>query len=157
MGGFGLVVLIIYTIFTGLMYCANKKAADAAKSAADTASQSLVFAKQQFTDDQRAWVGAENAIVQDPPSTKVGLLNIVLRNTGKTPALHLHVFGITNREKGSHLMDISKARQYPIKQLGILMPNATATIPSPIPDSTDIGLALLKDGSYRMVCRFRKF
>jgi len=129
----------------------TEKSADAAQSAASTATQSLMLAKQQFSDDQRAWVGVENAIVRDPPSNKVGLLNIVLKNTGKTPALHLHVFGVMQREKGTHLMDISDARRYPIKELGILMPNAESTIPSHIPYSTDPGIKLLQNGAYHMV------
>lgn len=148
---FTLFFLFLYVTISAFLWCANKKATEAAKSAADTAAQSLVFAKQQFSDDQRAWVGVENAIVHDLPNTKVGLMNIILKNSGKTPALHMHIFGVTQREKGSHLMDISDARRYPVKQLGILMPNAEATIPSKIPDSTKLGIALLKDGSYRMV------
>jgi hypothetical protein len=37
----GLLILAIYAIFTGLMYFANKEAADAAKSAADTAAANI--------------------------------------------------------------------------------------------------------------------
>lgn len=44
----GLGVLIIYTIFTGFQSCATKNAADAAKSAADTASKTLHISERAY-------------------------------------------------------------------------------------------------------------
>jgi hypothetical protein len=54
--GFGLFVLIVYTIFTGLMYSANKKAAEAARDAAKAAQDSVTQARESAHLDQRAWV-----------------------------------------------------------------------------------------------------
>jgi len=51
MEGFGLFVLIVYTVFTGLMWCANKKSADAAKSAADTARDALHISERAYIVD----------------------------------------------------------------------------------------------------------
>jgi hypothetical protein len=40
--------LVAYTTITGLMYCANKKAAEAAKQSADTARDALVVSERAF-------------------------------------------------------------------------------------------------------------
>src|ERR1035437_6901276 len=69
----GLIVLIAYTIFTGLMYCANKKAADAAKSAADTAANSLKIS-------ERAYLGT------DRPSQVPEGIYLKVVNYGHSPA-----------------------------------------------------------------------
>jgi hypothetical protein len=91
MGGVGLFVLVVYTIFTGLMYCANKKAADAAKSAADTARDALV-------KSNRPWVGIDDqpVVVQIQEMNK-GVWKFVVRykvkNFGKDIALHIGFAG----------------------------------------------------------------
>lgn len=48
--GLGLFVLIVYTVFTGLMWYANKKSSDAAKSAADTAQKTLVITNRSWIE-----------------------------------------------------------------------------------------------------------
>jgi hypothetical protein len=53
----GLVVLCVYAGYTIKIYCANKKAADAAKSAADTARQALEVSN-------RPWVKIDHRIIQ---------------------------------------------------------------------------------------------
>jgi len=78
--GFGLSVLIVYTIFTGLMYCSNKKAADAAKSAADTARTALEL-------DQRPWITVASItltspIKDQPIFIKLGVANTAERSSG---------------------------------------------------------------------------
>jgi hypothetical protein len=74
--GFGLLVLVIYTVFTGLMYCANKKAANAAQSAANTAASALHI-------DQRAWLSAW--ITNDPyKEQELMHLTLHIRNSGHT-------------------------------------------------------------------------
>lgn len=108
----GLVVLIAYTTFAGVQACltkqaikdnaesfektlyqmqaqtaAQEKAAGAAKSAADTAANQLNLA-------ERPWVSAENISITSPlrfEPTKGGLMSIgyILRNTGRSPALHV--------------------------------------------------------------------
>jgi hypothetical protein len=78
----GLVVLIVYTIFTGEMYFANKKSADAAKSAADTA-------EAEFKTSTRAWMTVN---LNNPGGVQDGrplLTTIDFTNTGKSPALNV--------------------------------------------------------------------
>lgn len=86
----GLVVLIAYTTFAALQWCANKKAADAAKSAADTAARQLELA-------ERPWVDADIRI-NGPFAFNVNgaSLNVLIttRNTGNSPA-----FNTTSNER----------------------------------------------------------
>jgi len=79
-----LVGLGIYTGYTIKMYCANKKAADAADSAAQTAAKTLQMA-------YRPWVNAESVELTEslvfPPRHRFNLVvNITLKNTGTSVA-----------------------------------------------------------------------
>jgi hypothetical protein len=85
----GICLLAVYTGYTIKMYRANKKAANAADSAARTAAQSLQL-------DQRAWVGPNEIthpqfiVERVPVFVKVGrktTLGVVIINSGKSPAL----------------------------------------------------------------------
>src|ERR1035438_1237169 len=80
-------VLAIYTVFTGFMYCANKKAADAAKSAADTAAK-------QFETSERPWVDADIRL-DGPLSFNVNGANLPLvfqlLNSGHSAALAVQI------------------------------------------------------------------
>ncbi len=83
----GICLLAVYTCYTIKMYCANRKAADAATTAAKAASASVKQAQQAFHLDQRAWIVAlPNG---SPDFTDNREINIPIRieNTGKTPAL----------------------------------------------------------------------
>lgn len=68
------------------MYCANKRSADAAKSAADTAATSLQI-------DQRAWVGlVKVSFSESTPRISAGNpldINVQFKNLGKTPAYNV--------------------------------------------------------------------
>jgi hypothetical protein len=83
--GFGVAVLVIYTVFTGMMYFVNKNSADAAKSAAETAKGTLLRG-------QRPWVGFENepnvVFTEGNPGIQ-SIISIALKNYGPSPALHL--------------------------------------------------------------------
>ena len=79
--GFGLAVLVTYTIFTGLMYCANKKSADAAKSAADTAADSLKLIKAA---ERAAFAWQVETYIQQQR------VNVKFTNTGKVQAKMLN-------------------------------------------------------------------
>jgi hypothetical protein len=95
----GAILLFVYTIITGLMYCANKKAADAAKNAADTAHDTLIAS-------QRPWVGiAKDSFringVNISPDVAEGhegrvvvssSASVVLENSGNTPAVRVSPF-----------------------------------------------------------------
>ncbi len=81
---FGLAVLIIYTIATIAIWCANKKAADAAKSAADTAHDTLVMS-------ERSWVGQSGPVWLEffngaDKQTAVNI-HLTLENFGHSPAV----------------------------------------------------------------------
>lgn len=103
--GLGLGVLVVYTIFTALMYCANKKSADAAKNASDTAHDSLIFTQSEFRMDQRPYLSAvARAAFAKPTTTGIDTGQVPfsyttkskqmaffsaavdLRNIGKSPA-----------------------------------------------------------------------
>jgi hypothetical protein len=91
---FGVLLLAVYTGYTIKMYYANKDAANAATSAATTASQSLTDSQQSFRLENRPYV-----VIADPgvpyflKSTngkvsvvRLDLANIKYTNIGKTPA-----------------------------------------------------------------------
>jgi len=48
--GLGLFVLIVYTVFTGLMWYANKQSSDAAKTAADAAQKTLFITNRSWIE-----------------------------------------------------------------------------------------------------------
>lgn len=77
----GFVVLCVYAAYTIRIYCANKKAADAAKRSADIAAQTMRI-------DERAWV---NVSVGKAPMIDNSPLQIpvTLTNDGRTPALNV--------------------------------------------------------------------
>jgi hypothetical protein len=76
--------------------CINKQSADAATSAARTASDALAESKRSIHLDQRAWLQIDPQPPQDDlerfgSSWRTGkIISIGIRNTGKTPALHIH-------------------------------------------------------------------
>jgi hypothetical protein len=78
MTGIGLLVLIAYTVFTGMMWCANKEAADAARTSANAEITSIHL-------DQRAWILATHAPIAFPIDSPI-VVSGQIRNTGKTPA-----------------------------------------------------------------------
>jgi hypothetical protein len=85
--GFGLLVLIVYTIFTGLMYRSNKQAADAASSASKTAASQLEMS-------ERPWIDADIS-VDGPFDFNVNGANIhlkfLLTNSGHSPAFTTYI------------------------------------------------------------------
>lgn len=61
--GVGLIALVIYTIFTAFMYCANKEAADAAKNAADASVRANVISAKALEDQTRPWLAPEEGSI----------------------------------------------------------------------------------------------
>jgi hypothetical protein len=100
----GIILLGIYTGYTIKMYCANKKAADAAMSAAETAKQALIIG-------QRPWVGPEKEPEVLLALTQQGIqsqITLHVNNFGPSPALNLSYYmqpdALTDRK---HTDDIS--------------------------------------------------
>jgi hypothetical protein len=85
---FGAVILFGYFSFTILIWWANKKSADAAKSAADTASATLKSSQKSSALDQRAWI-APKIVNQIFGEMKPLLVVTNFENTGKTPAIEV--------------------------------------------------------------------
>ena len=81
--GFGLFVLVVYTIFTGLMYCANRDAANAAKNAANTADATL----KEIRLENRPWVVVKSASVLSVKPMEQAQVAVIFSNFGHTPAL----------------------------------------------------------------------
>jgi|SRR5271157_1439774 len=87
LAGIGLCVLFTYTFYTARMYCANKKAADAAMIAANTAAATLTSAQEQFKIDHRPilWLTNQNYAPKLNRPSKQILWEFHLANYGKTP------------------------------------------------------------------------
>jgi hypothetical protein len=77
----GFVVLCVYAYFTIRIYCASKEAADAARSAAETAKQTLLVS-------QRPWVGMRGYFLPTKllPNTQMSA-SYAQVNSGHGPAL----------------------------------------------------------------------
>jgi hypothetical protein len=82
--GFGLFVLIVYTIFTGLMYCSNKKAAEGAKSAADTAAKQLEMSERPWVVEDFAVSGP---LLFMPNGNATITIQSTIRNVGHSVAV----------------------------------------------------------------------
>jgi hypothetical protein len=83
-------LIAIYAFVTILMYCANKKAADAAKSAANTASDTLKFQ----VASERPWIGPTKAgptYSLSDPAKKTNGFKIELLNAGRSPATNVAI------------------------------------------------------------------
>jgi hypothetical protein len=85
----GFCVLVVYAAFTVLMYFANKKAANAAKSAAETASNALVDSRKFSMLQQRPYIvpksGSTPAFVNAPISGTAPA-TVFFSNVGHIPA-----------------------------------------------------------------------
>ncbi len=87
----GVILLGIYTCYTIKMYRANKIAADAAHSAADTASRQL----QSFQDSESAQLVAEDfnpTIVRDPHSSDSMIIQGAINITNEGPTVAREIF-----------------------------------------------------------------
>jgi hypothetical protein len=96
MAGFGLVVLIAYTIATIAIWCANKKAADAAKVAAEAAERANDVATYSLTASQRSWVQVADNNPKESDKKRIKDYTRFdfperITNIGKTPARKVKV------------------------------------------------------------------
>lgn len=88
MGIFTLLVLGVYTYYTIRMYCANQKAADAARDAANTSSDSFKVYKEATETEMRPYVTLEHVEFAYPPALHRDLFMFgQLINSGNTPAI----------------------------------------------------------------------
>ena len=84
----GIMVLIVYTAYTIKMYSANRESADAAKSAAGTATNTMNQSIDAFHLDQRAWVTlGKFKLVEEPVAGRPVKIGFSIINSGKTPAI----------------------------------------------------------------------
>src|SRR5208282_3621016 len=70
----GIIFLIAYTLYTCGIYHANRKAAEAARDAANTATQQRKDTVESFHVDQRAWIfvkGTKDSIFKTHAFTKI--------------------------------------------------------------------------------------
>lgn len=89
----GVALLAIYTVFTAFMYCANKKAADAAKEAAQAASAQVSLMRQQLETQEAlvepsVYVTTTNEEGELPWPNGV---NVSFINIGDTAASEVHM------------------------------------------------------------------
>ena len=102
----GLLLLAVYTCYTIKMYRANKRAADAAKSAAETAARQLELS-------ERPWVQAQISIA-GPFNFNVNGANLHLRfqllNTGHSPALATVIEGSPVDSLATGVADAAQSR-----------------------------------------------
>ena len=83
--GIGLFVLIAYTVFTALMWSATKRAADAAKIAADAANASIRTSQQSYVTVGRQDGTVAEIVWPKNPEGKAGIV-VYFRNNGHLPA-----------------------------------------------------------------------
>lgn len=83
----GFVLLLFYTIYTIRMYYANKEAADAARAAANIASQALKSSNDSFQTNERAWIGVTSANSSEVQPDAKTTIFLTISNTGKTPGI----------------------------------------------------------------------
>jgi len=123
----GVIVLIIYTIYTAKMYRVNGKAADAATSAATTAETTMRL-------DQRAWVAVPSVNGTKPELNQKLVYAVHLVDTGKTPAVKVVV------HPGDELLPMSRQPDLSLEteplNLGVLSPGSERTYENgPVPNS----------------------
>jgi hypothetical protein len=91
----GILLLAVYTFYTIKMYRANKKSADAAASAADTATKTLAKSIDDFRIDEKAWIEIEpikpSFLGNFPKIGSAFTCDIYLKNVGKTVATNISV------------------------------------------------------------------
>jgi hypothetical protein len=114
----GLLVLIVYAIYTVRMYYANRDSADAAKKAADAAYST-----------QRPWLGVNDAPTVttsgNGPNQRVRVLLVEIKNFGTSPALKVGVYAVPGTEE-TFRASVSKYCSEALKQTDTgmyLMPN----------------------------------
>jgi len=92
---FGVVLLAVYTGYTIEMYYANRDAAEAAKSAANTAATALGDSQKSFEVENRPYViidGTTYFLKDEKGNTTLRTANINYKNVGKTPAQDVFIF-----------------------------------------------------------------
>lgn len=130
-------LVLVYATLTLLIYCANNKAAKAAKEAADTAAKQLEL-------EERPWIDA-NITLNGPLTFDVNgasiPLKIALRNSGHSPAMFtvispLPLTGFKGVDAANHVQEVCQnaARiSTTMPQFGItLFPNTTFDSPESI-------------------------
>jgi hypothetical protein len=128
---FGLTVLIVYTIYTARMYCANRDAADAAKSAADTASRTMKIAYQP-----RVIIASLGPNVTTKPGNKPGVnfledgrIRMIsnISNIGPFTAKNVHYFTfweIIGKRENAQRLSYSEAKE-PFGYPKVILPKST--------------------------------
>lgn len=112
---FGLVVLIVYTIATVAIWCANKKAADAAAGANKIATKTMRI-------DQRAWL-SPHIIHQIFSKDQPLVVATQFDNTGKSPAIHVQTCVVAEVvEKTREDVDISCPESSKSPGLDVIFP-----------------------------------
>ena len=128
--GLGLFILVVYAAATIAIWCANKQSADAATKAARAAVENISLIRSTSNLDQRAWIGVEG-ISGTPPSPETNKpfdVNILFRNSGKTPAVNEFLFG--DALPGRSLPNVWSMCERATKEgtRNMMAPNATLTL-----------------------------
>lgn len=125
-----LIIFVIYAIYTGRMYYANRDAADAATSAAKTADQTMRL-------DERAWVAVTAVNSKEPPQLNHRFtFSVHFVDTGKTPARNVIVHPNNELLAKGQRADFSPDPKP--ERLGVLSPGSDRTIENGL-DPTTIG------------------
>jgi hypothetical protein len=170
----GFVVLAIYAMFTSLMYVANRDAANAAQSSAETASNTLKWTQQQFRIEKRPWLSSEprggtrlpsrfslpnGKIATAPPDGTAVIVNNVLaaavdlRNIGTSPAIDVesthtdYFFG--PRDQIEHEVQ-QYVPDYPSHRGSIVAMGTTLTAQSDVRTLKPEELQHIEDGTWEL-------
>jgi hypothetical protein len=131
---------------------AAQSGAAASQAQAEAARTSTLAAIDQSQLDQRAWVGVEQMVINDPP-IRVGsqlVATVILANSGKTPALQVGTLAsITVEPKGT----IIKSPKYAVDHTDqtshpAIQPGGRMSITSLPVASTTGGIATVSTGDF---------
>lgn len=102
---------------------ASNDLARQAKRQADVGSAGVEIARRSMRLEQRAWVGVSDInTVQTMQVGKVFTVNVVFKNTGKTPARNVRVAAVIDPVTGGHRPDFDAIEA---TSRGLLQPGAT--------------------------------
>jgi hypothetical protein len=128
--GIGLTVVIVYTVATIAIWCANKKAADAATVAAGAAETANRVASYSLTASQRAW--AQMMDNTSPKEDKLKAKDIKhfsfplrITNVGKTPAKKARVDAVVEIVKKGQDPTFVYSTVHDIVRTAVLFPGVS--------------------------------
>jgi len=110
----------------------NQISVQAAQTASETAAKTLNATIDQFRLDQRAWLGVDS--VSGSPVLNQGfVIDVIMKNTGKTPARHFSVESTYHPHKKGAVFNFEKVKVLTKPSSAMIPPNSIYKANPPIP------------------------